>query len=45
VKFINDDDNLENSIEFHSMNDISKYLQEKRDQRICKLYIDEEEVL
>jgi hypothetical protein len=45
VKFINDDNNLEDFLEFQSMNDVSKYLQDKRDQRICKLFIDEEEVL
>jgi hypothetical protein len=37
--------NLENNLEFSSMSDLSKYLQNQRDQRISKLFIDEEEVL
>jgi hypothetical protein len=45
VKFIDDDNNLEDFIEFQSMNDVSKYLQDKRDQKISKLYIGDEEVL
>jgi hypothetical protein len=45
VKLVNDDNSLENIIEFSSMDDISKYLQYKRDEHISKLILNKEEVL
>jgi hypothetical protein len=45
VKLINDDKNQENELEFTSMADVSKYLQNRRDEKISKLFINQEEVL